>query len=98
MIAPARVAERIFHNFFLRDMSLASLELIAGCILMLSGSVYGLTNWIHSARTGHGTAGTVMLSALPMLIGLQFVLAFINYDIFSVPRRPIHRSDYGPRR
>lgn len=85
--------KRIFYNFFLRDMSLASLELLAGSALMVGGLAYGLTNWFQSARTGDPTtAGTVMLAALPMLIGLQFILAFLSYDIASVPRRPIHRS------
>jgi hypothetical protein len=31
-----------------------------------------------------------MLSALPVLLGLQFLLGFIGYDIASVPRRPVH--------
>jgi glycosyltransferase involved in cell wall biosynthesis len=85
--------KRIFYNFFLRDLSVASFELVAGCILMLTGGVYGIVNWIESARTGHeSAAGTVMLAALPLIIGLQFLLAFINYDIASVPRRPIHVS------
>jgi hypothetical protein len=35
--------------------------------------------------------GTIMLAAVSVLSGLQFVLSFINYDIASVPRRPIHR-------
>jgi hypothetical protein len=84
--------KRIFYNFFLRDMSLASLELVAGSALLAAGGGYGLANWLQSARTGSATpAGTVMLAALPMLIGLQFVLAFLSYDIASVPRRPIHR-------
>ena len=85
--------KRIFYNFFLRDLSVASFELVAGCILMLTGGVYGIVNWIESARTGHeSAAGTVMLAALPLIIGLQFLLAFLNYDIASVPRRPIHVS------
>lgn len=85
--------KRIFYNFFLRDMSLASLELVAGTVLMVSGLAYGTANWIQSARTGDPTtAGTVMLAALPMLVGLQFILAFLSYDIASVPRRPIHRG------
>lgn len=84
--------KRIFYNFFLRDMSLASLELIAGSALLAAGGGYGLASWWQSARTGSTTpAGTVMLAALPMLIGLQFILAFLSYDIASVPRRPIHR-------
>jgi hypothetical protein len=32
-----------------------------------------------------------MLSALPVLIGLQFLLGFLNYDVANVPSRPISR-------
>lgn len=86
--------KRIFYNFFLRDMSLASLELVAGSVLMIAGLAYGTASWFQSAHTGDPTpAGTVMLAALPMLVGLQFILAFLSYDIASVPRRPIHRRD-----
>ena len=35
-------------------------------------------------------AGTVMLSALPTLMGMQLILAFLAYDIGSVPRTPRH--------
>jgi|GEM_PF-3417059 len=31
-----------------------------------------------------------MISALPVLIGLQMLLSAINFDIQNVPRRPIH--------
>ena len=36
--------------------------------------------------------GTVMLATLPILVGLQLLLAFANYDIGAVPRRPLHLS------
>lgn len=88
--------KRIFYNYYLRDMSLASLELPAGVVLLLFGSVFGLFNWIESANQQLSTpAGTVMLSALPILMGLQLILAFIGHDVASVPRRPFHllRSD-----
>jgi dolichol-phosphate mannosyltransferase len=85
--------KRIFYNFFLRDLSIASFELVLGCILVLVGTAFGLYSWIHSAQTGNqATAGTVMLAALPLIIGLQFLLGFLNYDIASVPRRPMHVS------
>lgn len=60
---------------------------------MLAGLAYGMANWIQSARTGDPTtAGTVMPAALPMLVGVQLTLAFLSYDITSVPRKPIHRG------
>ena len=31
-------------------------------------------------------------AALPILIGLQFILAFLGYDIASVPKRALHKK------
>jgi len=33
-----------------------------------------------------------MLAAMPLLMGLQLLLAFIGYDIASIPKRPINRK------
>lgn len=88
--------KRIFYNYFLRDLSVASVELVAGALLMLWGSGFGVLTWIRSAQSGVETAaGTVMLSALPIILGLQFLLAFLGYDIAAVPRRTLHRSRRG---
>ncbi|MGN7726617.1 glycosyltransferase family 2 protein [Luteimonas sp. 22616] len=82
--------KRIFYNFFLRDLSIASFELVVGVVMMSGGATFGTLKWIQSARGGYETtAGSVMLAALPLIIGLQFLLAFLSYDIASVPRRPI---------
>ncbi|WP_349972427.1 glycosyltransferase family 2 protein [Pseudomonas caspiana] len=84
-------AKRIFYNYYLRDMSLASFELPLGIILLLFGTVFGLWHWMDSIHTGTVTsAGTVMLSALPVLLGTQLILAFIGYDVQSIPKRPLH--------
>lgn len=85
--------KRIFYNFFLRDLSVASLQLVAGVGLVVAGSLYGGYHWLASIQSGVPTAaGTVMLSALPIILGLQFVLGFLSYDIASVPRRPLHNQ------
>ena len=85
--------KRIFYNYYLRDMSLASIQLPVGSVLLGFGSIYGGYHWIFSAQAGIPTpAGTVMLSALPVLAGIQFLLGFIGYDVSSVPVRPIHRK------
>jgi glycosyltransferase involved in cell wall biosynthesis len=84
--------KRIFYNYFLRDMSLASFELVLGTVLVLFGGVFGVVHWSQSMATGIATpTGTVMLSVLPILLGLQFLLAFVGYDIGSVPRKPRSR-------
>lgn len=83
--------KRIFYNYYLRDLSLASIELPLGFFLLFFGVSYGGYNWLQSYQAGVATpAGTVMLAALPVLMGLQFVLAFLGYDIASIPKRPRH--------
>jgi glycosyltransferase involved in cell wall biosynthesis len=85
--------KRIFYNYYLRDLSIASFELPIGVMMFLFGISFGLYQWLESAQIGASTApGTVMLAAMPILIGLQLTLAFLGYDIASVPTRPIHRK------
>ncbi|MBI3524592.1 MAG: glycosyltransferase family 2 protein [Betaproteobacteria bacterium] len=84
--------KRIFYNYYLRDMSLASIELPLGIFLTIFGGSFGVYHWISSVQEGVATsAGTVMLAALPVLMGVQLILAFLGYDIANVPRRPLHK-------
>jgi dolichol-phosphate mannosyltransferase len=85
--------KRLFYNYYLRNMSLASIELPLGVVLLLFGSIFGLTHWIEAMRLNQATpAGTVMVAALPVIMGVQLILAFLAYDIASVPRRPLHKK------
>jgi dolichol-phosphate mannosyltransferase len=84
--------KRIGYNYFLRDMSIASIELVFGLLLMVFGVSFGLHGWLLSAQTNiPATAGTVMIAAMPILVGMQLILSFIGHDIASVPRHSIHR-------
>jgi len=85
------LAKRIFYNYFLRDFSVASLELVFGILLFAFGSIFGAVRWWNAASAGvEASAGTVMLAALPVLAGLQFLLAFLGHDIRSTPNRAVH--------
>lgn len=81
--------KRIFYNYFLRDLSAASLQLVLGSLLITTGVTYGLLKWFFNPGSP-ATAGTVMLAALPIMLGLQLVLAFLMWDMQSAPRTPIH--------
>lgn len=82
--------KRFFYNYILRDMSLASLEFVAGLAMILFGVVYGGIHWYASTTTGEpATSGTIMIASLPIISGIQFVLAFFAFDISSVPSQPI---------
>jgi hypothetical protein len=37
-----------------------------------------------------------MMSALPIIAGIQFLLGFVGYDVASVPIRPLHRNIRKP--
>jgi glycosyltransferase involved in cell wall biosynthesis len=83
--------KRIFYNYYLRDLSLASLELPLGIFLLAFGGAFGVYNWVVAAKMDMvSSSGTVMISALPILMGLQFLLAFFAYDIAQIPRRAVH--------
>jgi len=84
--------KRIYYNYFLRDMNIASIELIVGLFLFLFGIIYGSYHWIESSiEKVVSPAGTVMVSALPIIIGLQFILNFIAYDISNKPNETVHK-------
>jgi len=85
--------KRIFYNYFLRDFSLASIELFFGVTFLSFGLIYGMYHWYQSNVTlVNSPTGTVMLAALTTLLGTQLLLGFLAYDIQSVPSKCIHRS------
>jgi glycosyltransferase involved in cell wall biosynthesis len=85
--------KRIFYNYFLRSFSIASVELVAGVLLAVFGTWVGTVQWSRSIATGQpATSGTVMLAALPIVVGVQFLTAFFAYDTQDIPRTPIHRE------
>jgi glycosyltransferase involved in cell wall biosynthesis len=83
--------KRIFYNYYLRDLSLASFELPIGLGLLIFGLAYGSYHWLHSAQRAIATpTGIIMISAMTTLVGLQLVLGFFSHDIATVPRRALH--------
>jgi glycosyltransferase involved in cell wall biosynthesis len=83
-------AKRVFYRYYLRDMNIGSLELLAGVLLLGFGVVFGLREWITAAAAGlTASAGTVMLAGLPILVGVQLVLGFLAFDLAAVPRIPL---------
>jgi glycosyltransferase involved in cell wall biosynthesis len=90
--------KRVLYNYFIRNFSVASLQLVLGIILTLFGTIYGIAHWGTSTPA---TAGTVMIAALPIIVGVQLLLAFFSYDIESVPRSTLHlrlKTSVLPRR
>ncbi|GAB7024837.1 glycosyltransferase family 2 protein [Geotalea toluenoxydans] len=84
--------KRIFYNYYLRDFSAMSLGLLLGLLALSIGMIVGSTAWVTSVRTGVvATSGTVMLAALPTLVGIQLILSFLATDSANVPKIPLQK-------
>jgi glycosyltransferase involved in cell wall biosynthesis len=104
------LARRVAYNYYLRDFNLASIEAPLGLAALAFGVVFGAAHWLESARgSAYASAGTVMLAALPVIVGVQMLLSAINYDVQNVPSTPLQRlldeqllagtpRDHGERR
>jgi dolichol-phosphate mannosyltransferase len=85
--------KRIFYNYFLRNFSFASLELIMGVGLTGFGVIFGLTHWFRGMRMESlASAGTVMLAGLTIMIGIQMLLGFLQHDISNQPTVALQRK------
>lgn len=75
----SNMVKRIFYCYYLRDFNIASLELLLGLPLLIFGTIFGIIKW--GVDSPPATSGTVMLAALPFIIGFQLLLSFLNFDI-----------------
>ena len=86
----SRLVKRYVYLYLLRDFNIGSLYSILGALLCLAGLIFGGLHWVQSAATGApASSGTVMVAALPVIIGIQFLIAFLHYDVSNVPREAL---------
>ena len=82
---------RLWTQYFVRDFSIASLYLVAALVLIATGTSFGAVHWYFSLRYGTAaTTGTVMLAALPVILGFQFLLQGVGLDIQDQPVQCLH--------
>ena len=82
--------KRIVYTYFVRDLNLASLQLSFGLVLSIFGFAVGSHGWWNAYQIGESTnTGTLILTAMSILSGLQLVLGFFSYDMSNVPRETI---------
>lgn len=94
-----RFAKRIFYSYFLRDFNAASLQLVCGLGLLLSGLVFGVTRWAHFSQLNTpAPTGTVLLATVQVILGAQFLLSWITYDVNCNPTQPISSRLKIPKR
>ncbi len=88
------IARRIIYSYFVRGFSAASVALLLSLPLVGFGTGFGLWQWGRSAASGEpASAGTVMLAALPILVGTQLLLSWLNHDVAAEPVVPLQRFD-----
>ena len=88
-----RIGKRIFYNYFLRNFNIASLYLILGLFLFFFGIWYGIDSWVElSGKNEIASPGTVMLAAMPIIVGNTYLVGFLAYDMQDIPTDPIHRD------
>jgi glycosyltransferase involved in cell wall biosynthesis len=78
---------RLRLKYFGMDFSPIAVLLLIGLPLFAAGAGYGLYEWVKHAVRGIATpAGTVMLAALPTLLGAQLLLTALLMEIGQTPQ------------
>ena len=89
-----RFAKRFFYAYVLRDFNAGSAATILGSLLVLAGGGFGATKWIASYASGvAASTGSVMLAAIPLLLGGHLLISAFNFDIGNAPTRPLQSPD-----
>ena len=81
--------KRVFYKYYLREWSVASIELPLGVGFTVFGAWFGIARYLEASEAGRATtAGQVTLSAVALILGVQLLLSFLSYDVQSEPRVP----------
>jgi glycosyltransferase involved in cell wall biosynthesis len=87
---------RVWMQYFVLDFSVGSLFLIIGSLLSVFGLLWGLIWWAVSINSGQtASTGTVMIAALPLILGFQLLLQTLVFDVQNISRTPFtSNADY----
>jgi dolichol-phosphate mannosyltransferase len=81
---------RLVRQYLLYDFSAASLLGLLGVALSLAGTAWGGAQWyLHASAGRFASSGTVLLSVLPIILGVYSLVQALVLDNQSVPKRPI---------
>jgi dolichol-phosphate mannosyltransferase len=95
----AGFCKRIFMKYYIYDFNMASVYIVLGLPLFLWGVLYGAVEWIDSSSSGiPRTAGVIMLSALPLILGFEMLLQAINIDIQQAQQNQTRRIQFNSDR
>ncbi|MDB9823399.1 glycosyltransferase family 2 protein, partial [Deltaproteobacteria bacterium] len=83
------VLSRFFWHYILFDFTAVSVFIIVGLPALLWGIIFGAYVWIDNAIINQlpTPIGTIMLSVLPIIIGIQLISQAIVIDIGNTPKK-----------
>ncbi len=88
-----RFLKRFFYCYLIRDFNAGTIQLLGGTTAIFIGLVFGIYHWISSYEAMATTpAGTVMISAVLIILGFQLLLGALNFDIQNIPENPIQKQ------
>lgn len=80
--------ERIWKTYFVYDFNIGTLYLLFGIPLFVGGVLFGGYNWYYYSSINEFTPlGTIMISALLIILGFQLLLQTVQFDIFLTPKK-----------
>lgn len=86
-----RFLKRLFYNYILRDFNVCSVNILLGSAFFGFGFVFGAIKWFEGYMTHTGMPlGTIMVAALPVILGFQLLIAAVNFDVVNVPKDVLH--------
>ncbi len=84
--------KRFVGHYLVREFGVATVETIVGLIAVAIGLWIG-ADWLITRPPGvAASAGIVMGSVAPVIVGVQLLLSALNFDVLNTPRDPIHPS------
>src|SRR5207245_6078334 len=96
------------RQYVLQDFNIVTVAVLVGIPCLLFEASFGGYHWYLSSATGvPATAGTIIVAALPIILGFQLLLTAFVGDILSQPAAPLirderiteiplHAPDHGP--
>jgi len=86
------LSKRILYNYFIRDFSIGSIQLVSGIFSLVFGLWFGFNSWAASDASGiPSTPGAVMITGISIILGVQLLLSFLMFDISRTPARSISK-------
>jgi dolichol-phosphate mannosyltransferase len=88
---------RLALKNFVYDFTVESFQILCGLPLLLAGMIYGGYHWWwYKSRDLAAPTGTVVLSAMMIMIGMQLLISAVNLDLQGIPREPINAGPLSP--